>query len=235
MRCNDGPAADATCAADADCDFGTCTNQVVTLLPGYPLTGAAVPEQGTRWMFDVTLQAVGPERVTGSCGVRCTDGPHSGTACTTHADCGEQAQDAGFPPGLYTCGRVCSNNLLTPCTSDADCDFRMGLGTPILEGQACDGIACGDGFVDGDLGEECDDGPRNGTPESTCSCTCVTAAPTCPLDIDTNGVFETATDVVYMARHKLNLSPVPPSFRDGHPEIPTDAVMRARIDALGPP
>lgn len=61
----------------------------------------------------------------------------------------------------------------------------------------------------------------------------VVAPPECVLDVDGNGVTEVATDVVYIARHLLALTPVPPSFRVGHPAIPPDAAVAARIDAAG--
>jgi hypothetical protein len=42
----------------------------------------------------------------------------------------------------------------------------------------------------------------------------------CQHDVDGNGVVDVATDVVYIARHLLGLSPVPPSFRTQDPTIP---------------
>ena len=54
------------------------------------------------------------------------------------------------------------------------------------------------------------------------------------LDVDANGVVGVATDMVYVARHLLGLSPVPPSFRDLDPSIPSDEEIAARIDVLCP-
>ena len=54
------------------------------------------------------------------------------------------------------------------------------------------------------------------------------------LDVDTNGVADVATDVVYIARHLLGLAPVPPSFRALDPSIPSDSTLAARIAALCP-
>jgi hypothetical protein len=63
----------------------------------------------------------------------------------------------------------------------------------------------------------------------------ITAAGT-GLDLDGNGVVDVATDVVYLARHELGLSPVPPSFRQQDPTIPPDTTIAANIAALcGPP
>lgn len=53
----------------------------------------------------------------------------------------------------------------------------------------------------------------------------------CNLDVDANGRVETSTDVVYVARHLFGLPPVPPSFRQAQPGIPSDATIAARIEA----
>ena len=63
----------------------------------------------------------------------------------------------------------------------------------------------------------------------------VTPAAPCLLDVDGNGVAQVSTDVVYIARHLLGLTPVPPSFRVLDPTIPSDAVIGGRVDALCPP
>jgi RHS repeat-associated protein len=55
------------------------------------------------------------------------------------------------------------------------------------------------------------------------------------LDVDASGTSsDVATDIVYIARHLLGLTPVPPSFRVIDPSIPSDADIAARIDALCP-
>ena len=54
------------------------------------------------------------------------------------------------------------------------------------------------------------------------------------LDVDLNGVVAVGTDVVYIARHLLELAPVPPGFRQIDPTIPPDPEIAARIDALCP-
>jgi hypothetical protein len=55
----------------------------------------------------------------------------------------------------------------------------------------------------------------------------------CPLDVDQNGNADLATDVVYIARYLLGLTPVPPSFRVQDPSIPADAEIIAHIIAAG--
>jgi hypothetical protein len=54
------------------------------------------------------------------------------------------------------------------------------------------------------------------------------------LDVDMDGTAEVATDIVYIARRRLGLDPVPPSFRTLSPGIPDDAVVAGKIDALCP-
>jgi hypothetical protein len=52
------------------------------------------------------------------------------------------------------------------------------------------------------------------------------------LDVDANSAVDAATDVVYIQRHLVGLAPVPSSFRQLNPAIPSDAEIAARIDAL---
>jgi hypothetical protein len=56
---------------------------------------------------------------------------------------------------------------------------------------------------------------------------------TCILDIDQNGRAEVATDVVYIARTLLGLTPVPPSFRAIDASIPPDSTIAAGVNAAG--
>ena len=55
------------------------------------------------------------------------------------------------------------------------------------------------------------------------------------LDVDKNGRVEVATDVVYIARILLGLTPVPPSFRVIDPNIPPDDMIAGNIRALCAP
>jgi Squalene-hopene cyclase C-terminal domain len=52
------------------------------------------------------------------------------------------------------------------------------------------------------------------------------------LDVDMNGSVDVATDVVYVIRRRLGLTPVPPSFRVLDPTIPSNASIATKIDAL---
>lgn len=57
----------------------------------------------------------------------------------------------------------------------------------------------------------------------------------CLLDVDGSGPpASVATDLVYIARRLLGLPPVPASFRVSDPNIPSDATISARVDALCP-
>src|SRR5213079_1956447 len=57
--------------------------------------------------------------------------------------------------------------------------------------------------------------------------------PVCRLDLDGDGIASVATDVVYLSRGLLGLTPVPPSFRTGGAVIPPDSVIADRISQLG--
>lgn len=60
----------------------------------------------------------------------------------------------------------------------------------------------------------------------------VAPAGPCGLDVDcSGGPPDTATDVVYIARHLLGLPPVPASFRLIDPTIPPDSFIGDNIDA----
>jgi predicted outer membrane repeat protein len=54
----------------------------------------------------------------------------------------------------------------------------------------------------------------------------------CLLDVDRNGVGDVSTDVVYINRRLLMLTPVPPSFRAIDPSIPPDATIATNMDAI---
>jgi len=52
------------------------------------------------------------------------------------------------------------------------------------------------------------------------------------LDVDGSGSTSVSTDLVYISRRELGLTPVPASFRSLDPNIPSDAVISAAVDAL---
>jgi kumamolisin len=56
----------------------------------------------------------------------------------------------------------------------------------------------------------------------------------CLLDVDGRGGAQVSTDVVYIARRLLGLTPVPPSFRALDATIPPDTTIAARIDTARP-
>ncbi|KAK2610405.1 hypothetical protein N8I77_003837 [Diaporthe amygdali] len=58
-------------------------------------------------------------------------------------------------------------------TGDGQKDFADGSnGIPYIIVKGATPAGCGDGVWDASLEEECDDGPSNGTPESSCSSSC---------------------------------------------------------------
>jgi Squalene-hopene cyclase C-terminal domain/Prenyltransferase and squalene oxidase repeat len=54
------------------------------------------------------------------------------------------------------------------------------------------------------------------------------------LDVDGNGAVDVGTDLVYVARRRLGLTPVPPGFRILDPTIPSDQTIGDAVDALCP-
>lgn len=80
---------------------------------------------------------------------------------------------AGFNAGKSVCAPICGDGIVTRAEV---CDDGNELNTgdygrclPTCQGY---GPRCGDGNVDSDHGEMCDDGARNGTGESQCSAGC---------------------------------------------------------------
>jgi cysteine-rich repeat protein len=130
------------------------------------------------------------------------------------------ADSPAIDGGSSTCGAFVPD----PITVD-----QRGVSRP--QGVACDigafEDACGNGTLD--VGEECDDG--NTLDGDCCSATCRDEP---GLDVDGNNAVAVATDIVYIARYLLQLSPVPPSFRAGDPTIPDDATIVDRIEAVLP-
>lgn len=61
----------------------------------------------------------------------------------------------------------------------------------------------------------------------------IVATPRCFFDVDQDGNATVGTDVVYMARSLLGLTPVPPSFRAQDPRIPGDAAIASEVEAAG--
>jgi hypothetical protein len=52
------------------------------------------------------------------------------------------------------------------------------------------------------------------------------------LDVDRNCTVDVATDIIYVARYKLGLSPVPSSFRALDPTIPADSSIASSVDSM---
>ena len=67
---------------------------------------------------------------------------------------------------------------------------------------------------------------------ATLTCGAIACAQTLPLDVDGDGQVDPFTDVVFIERFLLGLPPVPPSMRATNPDLPSDAVIAARIEAI---
>lgn len=75
--------------------------------------------------------------------------------------------------------------------------------------------------------------PATDTPTPLVASTSTPTPEVCLLDVDGSGAPpQVGTDIVYIARHLLNFTPVPPSFRVADPSIPSDPVIAAAVDAI---
>ena len=83
---------------------------------------------------------------------------------------------AGFNAGKSVCTPICGDGIVTRaevCDDGAEANTGgYGKCLPTCQGY---GPRCGDGTVDAEYGETCDDGPKNGTDESQCSLACLTS------------------------------------------------------------
>jgi cysteine-rich repeat protein len=145
------------------------------------------------------------------------------------ADNGGPTQTHALMPGSPA---INLGNPATPGSGGTACEAIDQRGVSRLQTSRCDmgayENACGNGTLD--AGEECDDGNTNDG--DCCSATCKREP---GIDVDGNGNIDVATDIVYIARHLLQLVPVPPSFRVTDPTIPSDATIAAAINTCVAP
>ncbi|MDR0965212.1 MAG: DUF4215 domain-containing protein [Myxococcales bacterium] len=80
---------------------------------------------------------------------------------------------AGFNAGKTACAPICGDGLVTSgeVCDDGAANDTGGYGKCLPDCMGY-GPRCGDGHTDTDHGESCDDGPKNGTDQSTCSRIC---------------------------------------------------------------
>ncbi len=105
------------------------------------------------------------------------DCPTPGAACVYNPKagvCGNGVLEAGETCDLGSSGSTNLNDGSTGC--DATCQTVLGWTCPTnVSGGACTKNAfCGDGAVQGVLGEQCDDGTNDGTHGCNATCTVVT-------------------------------------------------------------
>jgi len=175
-----------TCAADADCrDGDICNGEESCDLPSHTCRPGTALEDGNVCVPEPRSICLGGACAASSCGDGFVD-PGAGETCE--------------PPGEGSCGSACR----TLCDGDEDClddgddcngeeycDMEEGMcgqrnplgdGTVCSEdprmiclGWTCQDSLCGDGFVDAEGGEECEDGnttSRDGC-ENDCTFTCL--------------------------------------------------------------
>jgi len=178
-----------SCTTDPECNLGPClADQGVTETNNQ--TAAASPNVGLRQVFTGTLGFTPGVTDQGTCTLKTCTGDAS-LSCQTDPDCTATcsfgacdvnsstshacATDADC--NLGPCIATCSNDPTARCNTNTDCNLVVNFpGASVLQDAACAGIQCGDGIVD--PGEACDDGPLNGTAQSTCGCDCQPATPT---------------------------------------------------------
>lgn len=84
-------------------------------------------------------------------------------------------------------------------TGDGEQDFADGTtGIPYIISRGATPLGCGNGVIDHQYGEECDDGPANGMPPSLCSKSCkclygVTAGGNCTTNGTTTSTSSSST------------------------------------------
>jgi cysteine-rich repeat protein len=100
-----------------------------------------------------TLAVCGDGYVNAAAGEACDAGPANGTP---GSGCNGFCQIMRCGNGTVEPGEQCDSGGVDTAFCDADCTIP----------------ACGDGHVNLFAGEECDDGPANGTPTSRCSLCC---------------------------------------------------------------
>lgn len=177
--CGDGALDDGEICDDGNRQGGDGCNGRCATEPGFtcPASGPCIP---TSLCGNGTLDA----------GEACDDGnPLSGDGCTSSCDL-----ETGPCPGC-TLGPVCGDgrrdgpevcddgNVTGGDGCDPYCDVEPDY-LCLIPGQRCLACPaecppgeCGDGIVQADRGEQCDDGAENG-PDATCSDTC-TVVPYC--------------------------------------------------------
>jgi cysteine-rich repeat protein len=136
-----------TAFCDSDCTFPVCGDGLVN-----PAAGEQCDTAGQSATCEVfcTLPRCGDGLVNPAAGEQCDDGNQIGGD-----GCSAQCQL-----------EVCGNGILDP---GEQCDF--GGQTAFCDSD-CTLAVCGDGLVNPAAGEQCDDGPRNGSPGDPCSVTC---------------------------------------------------------------
>jgi len=122
--------------------------------------------------FSLTLDGFVTERST--CDYRCGDG-----VATRFEFCddgpGQNTGETDYGHCLSDCsalGSHCGDGIVDEEYEDCDDGDNLG-GASGCNPDCTEGASCGDGIRQPDLGEQCDAGPDNGAPGSSCSLTCM--------------------------------------------------------------
>jgi cysteine-rich repeat protein len=167
-----------TCEADEDCDdLNPCNGKEVCTADNACDDSAPDLEDGEEcgpmrscWL-GICVDDVCGDKVV-SADEECDDGdldPNNGCTpdcewtCKNNADCGggDECSSSGTCKPDHTCS-------VQAVADETLCDNGDGW----CKNGTCVPYKCGDGIVDKNLGEDCDDGDQNGTDESECSLQC---------------------------------------------------------------
>ncbi len=183
-----------TDAACINCEYASCgngTKEAYEECDPKDATHAGLAA-GQRCLSTCKISRCGDGYVDADAGEKCDDGnTNNNDACTTKCDvpsCGDgivsdylgEVCDDGENTGDYgTCGLGCA--YLAPYCGDGkvepgkeDCDLGKDKNDGSYNGctSECKFFGCGDGVIQTEFGEECDNGASNGT-DNKCDNTCL--------------------------------------------------------------
>ena len=242
-----GTSCEVPCSVPSDCPTGTtCTNNLCRRSGDLINTDPALAPLGNYGGPTLTQALLSGSPAIDAGGSDCppptTDqrgpGHCSGTPTTTCT--------GNTCPSGQACVGHCSTTLTTSCTASGNCPVGETCVLTFLRpvGTHCDiGAFESNGTVtttsSSSTTSSTSSTSSSTTSSSTSSSTTITTStststtmPACILDVDGNGTADVSTDVVYINRHLLLLTPVPPSFRVIDPTIPSDMTIANNVDAI---
>ena len=245
-----GTSCEVPCSVPSDCPTGTtCTNNLCRRSGDLINTDPALAPLGNYGGPTLTQALLSGSPAIDAGGSDCppptTDqrgpGHCSGTPTTTCT--------GNTCPSGQACVGHCSTTLTTSCTASGNCPVGETCVLTFLRpvGTHCDiGAFESNGTVtttsSSSTTSSTSSTSSSTTSSSTSSSTTITTStstsststtmPACILDVDGNGTADVSTDVVYINRHLLLLTPVPPSYRVIDPTIPPDMTIDNNVNDI---